>query len=54
MSNSNNTRPDFSRYFTLKQRAFLINISEGRDRDQYESLSGVIVNCSRDSIAFIS
>jgi|PlaIllAssembly_1097288.scaffolds.fasta_scaffold177416_1 hypothetical protein len=51
MSNSNNTRPDFSRYFTLKQRAFLINISEGRDRDQYESLSGVIVNCSRDSIA---
>jgi len=42
---------DFSRYFVAKQRVFLINISEERDRDQYESLSGTIVSCSGSSIA---
>lgn len=39
---------NFSRYFALKQRAYLINISEKRDRDHYESLSGTIVECSGD------
>jgi hypothetical protein len=51
MTSPHHTHPDFSRYFTLKQRAYLINISEERDRDQFESLGGVIVSCNRDSIA---
>lgn len=42
---------NFSKYFALKQRAYLINISEGRDRDHYESLSGSIVECSGDRLA---
>jgi hypothetical protein len=50
MSKSHHTHPDFSRYFSVKQRAYLINISEERDREQFESLGGTIVSCTRDSI----
>lgn len=50
MSKAHTTHTDFSRYFTVKQRAYLINISEERDREQFESLSGVIVTCSGNSI----
>lgn len=42
---------NFNRYFRLKQRAYLINISEARDRDQYESLSGTIVECNGELLA---
>jgi hypothetical protein len=41
---------DFSRYFAVKQRAYLINISEERDKEQFESLSGTIISCQGDSI----
>lgn len=41
---------DYSRYFTLRQRAYLINLSEGRDRDQFESLSGIIEDRSGDTV----
>jgi hypothetical protein len=51
MSKAQAAQADFSRYFALKQRAYLINISEERDQDHFESLSGIIVSCSRDSIA---
>lgn len=34
---------DYSRYFALKQKVFLINMSEGRDKEHYESLSGYVV-----------
>jgi c-di-GMP-binding flagellar brake protein YcgR len=51
MNHANDPQADFSRYFALKQRAYLINISEERDREQYESLSGIIVDRSGDSIA---
>jgi len=51
MSNAHSPHVDFSRYFAKKQRVFLINISEGRYREQYESLSGTIVSCSGTSIA---
>lgn len=51
MSKSHNTHTDFSRYFTLKQRAYLINTSKDRDLEQFESLSGSIVSCSRDTIS---
>lgn len=50
MSKPHTTHVDFSRYFAVKQRAYLINMSEGRNREQYESLSGTIVSCSGDSI----
>jgi hypothetical protein len=51
MSKAQTPHTDFSRYFTVKQRVYLINISDERDREQYESLSGVIVSCGGDSIA---
>ena len=51
MSNHHTPHTEFSRYFAVKQRAYLINISEERDREQFESLSGAIVSCSGDSIA---
>jgi len=51
MSKAHSQHADFSRYFAVKQRAYLINMSEERDREQYESLSGVIVSCSGDSVA---
>lgn len=51
MNKNNASHTDFSRYFAAKQRVYLINISEKRDREQYESLSGTIVSCSGDSIA---
>ncbi|NVN89155.1 MAG: PilZ domain-containing protein [Desulfuromonadales bacterium] len=40
-----------SKYFNIKQKAFLINMSESRDKETYESLSGTIVGRSGDSIA---
>jgi hypothetical protein len=51
MSNAHTPHVDFSRYFAKKQRVYLINISEGRYREQYESLSGTIVSCGGASIA---
>lgn len=51
MTQAHHSQPDFSRYFPLRQRAYLINISEVRDRDQYESLSGVIVERSGNTVA---
>jgi hypothetical protein len=51
MSRAHSKHADFSRYFAEKQRAYLINISEERDRGQYESLSGIIVSSSENSIA---
>lgn len=51
MSKNHTSHADFSRYFAAKQRAYLINISEERDREQYESLSGIIISCHGDSIA---
>lgn len=42
---------DFGRYFSVKQRAYLINISEERNREQFESLSGTVISCKGTSIA---
>ena len=44
MKNTPSHHADYSRYFALKQKAFLINMSEDRSREHYESLSGFIVN----------
>jgi len=51
MTSATTPQANFSRYFAVKQRAFLINISEDRDRNQYESLSGTIVTCAGDSLS---
>lgn len=42
---------DMGKYFNLKQKAYLVNVSENRDREQYESLSGIIVGRGENSIA---
>lgn len=39
----NSHQYDYSRYFALKQKVFLINMSEGRDKEHFESLSGYVV-----------
>lgn len=51
MSPGHTPQVDFRRYFAEKQRAYLIKISEERDREQYKSLSGTIISCNGDSIA---
>jgi PilZ domain len=51
MSKTQTPQTDFGRYFAPKQRAYLINISDERDKEQYESLSGTVVSCKDTSIA---
>jgi len=41
---------DYCRYFGLKQKVFLINVSENRNSETIESLSGFVVSCTGDSI----
>jgi hypothetical protein len=41
---------DYSRYFALKQKVSLINVSEGRDREHFESLSGFVMACHGDIV----
>ena len=41
---------DYSRYFVLRQKATLINMSEDRDREHFESLSGYVVARHADII----
>ena len=42
---------DYSRYLAPRQKAFLINLSEERDREHFESLSGIILECNRDTVS---
>lgn len=51
MSDEQHPRVDMGKYFKLKQRVYLINVSENRDRERFESLSGTIVGRGGDSIA---
>lgn len=44
---------NYSRYFGMKQKVFLVNMSSGRSRDIYESLSGVVVSSNLDSLALM-
>lgn len=50
MNNPPSHHTDYSRYFSLRQKAFLINMSEERSLEHYESLSGIIVNRHGDII----
>ncbi len=50
MSNPHTPHNDLCRYFAARQRAYLINMSEERDRELYESMSGTIVRCGGNSI----
>ena len=50
MKHTQPSQVDYSRYFPLRQRAYLINLSEGRDREQFESLSGIIADRSGDTV----
>jgi c-di-GMP-binding flagellar brake protein YcgR len=44
-------RVDMGKYFNIKQKAYLINVSDNRDQEQFESLSGAIVGRNGDVIA---
>lgn len=41
---------DYSRYFSPRQKVYLVNMSEERNSDIYESLSGVVTKSSVDSL----
>ncbi len=41
---------DYSRYFTLRQKVYLVNMSVDRNTDIYESLSGVVTFSGVDSL----
>jgi hypothetical protein len=51
MNKTSTPHTDFGRYFPVKQRVYLINISVERDKEQYESLSGTVVSCKGTTIA---
>jgi hypothetical protein len=44
---------DYNRYFSLRQKVYLVNISEDRNSDIYESLSGVVSSCNADTLELI-
>lgn len=41
---------DYSRYFTLRQKVYLVNMSVERNSEIYESLSGVVTSSGVDSL----
>ncbi|HBA71324.1 MAG: hypothetical protein A2X82_02940 [Geobacteraceae bacterium GWC2_55_20] len=41
---------DYSRYFGLRQKVCMVNMSAERDSEIYESLSGVVVSSNMDSL----
>lgn len=47
---TDNSHSDYSRYFSLKQRVYLINMSTERDIEEFESLSGIISSRHGDRI----
>lgn len=46
----NSQQTDYSRYFAIRQKATLINMSEDREREHFESLSGYVVARHGDMI----
>lgn len=41
---------DYSRYFSIRQKVFLVNMSSDRDSEVYESLSGAVTSSGVDSV----
>lgn len=41
---------DYSRYFSLRQKVYLVNMSAERNGKIYESLSGVVTSCVLNSV----
>ena len=41
---------DYSRYFSLKQKVCLVNMSAGRDSEIYESLSGIVTSSGMNTV----
>ncbi len=51
---SNHSRiSDYCRYFALRQRVYLVNMSEERNRDVYESLSGTVTASGQDELELL-
>ncbi len=45
---------DYSRYFRPRQKVYLVNMSEERNSEIYESLSGVVTSSHMDSLEIMS
>ena len=41
---------EYSRYFSLRQKVYLVNMSEDRNSEIYESLSGTVTSCGLDTL----
>lgn len=51
---SNHSRNnDYSRYFSLRQKVYLVNMSEERNKDLYESLSGIVTASGMNSLEIL-
>lgn len=46
----NSSSSDYSRYFSLRQKVYLVKMSAGRNCDVYESLSGVVTSSGMASL----
>ena len=50
---SPHSHTDYSRYFILKQKVYLVNMSQERNSDIYESLSGVVTKNNADFLELL-
>jgi hypothetical protein len=46
----NSTANDYSRYFSPRQKVYLVNMSEDRNGEIYDSLSGVVTSCGMETL----
>lgn len=51
MSTPNYPQIEMGKYFKNRQKVFLINVSENRDEEQFESLSGIIVGHNEECLS---
>lgn len=49
----NSSSNDYSRYFNLRQKVYLINMSAERNSEIYESLSGIVTSCGVDTLELL-
>ena len=49
----NHSSNDYSRYFSLRQKVYLINLSALRNNEIYESLSGTVTSCGTETLELL-
>lgn len=50
---SHSHKSDYSRYFSLRQKVYLVNMSSERNGEVYESLSGIVTSSALDSLELL-